>query len=139
MRNGQVVREFLAEMAALDPELEAAGATLTSIRRPLADGLTALEDATEWLLARDDPNDSLAGATPYLELFGTVAGAWLLAKGAVAAVRALETGKDPFLRAKITTARFFCTQLLPPAVGLSPAILAGADDLFETDPEYLRA
>ncbi|MGZ8784472.1 MAG: acyl-CoA dehydrogenase [Acidimicrobiia bacterium] len=139
MRNGQVVREFLAEMAALDPELEAAGATLTSIRRPLADGLTALEDATEWLLARDDPNDSLAGATPYLELFGTVTGAWLLAKGAVAAARALETGEDPFLRAKIATARFFCTQLLPPAVGLSPAILAGADDLFETDPEYLRA
>jgi len=139
MRTGGVVHEFFAEMAALDAELAAAGEPFASIREALDEGLAALGVATEWLLDRDDPNDSLAGATPYLELFGTVTGGWLLAKGALAAARELEGGDDPFLRAKITTARFYCRQLLPRAGGLVASVVAGAADLFEIDREQLGA
>lgn len=137
MRSGGVVREFFAEIAALDSQLEAAGDVFALIRASLADALSALEGATEWLLVCEDPNDALAGATPYLELFGTVTGGWLLAKGALAAARKLESGPDPFLHAKVATAHFYCTQLLPRAVGLVPSVTAGAGDLFEIAPELL--
>jgi alkylation response protein AidB-like acyl-CoA dehydrogenase len=139
MRGGEVVREFLAEMADLDSELEAAGDVFALIRASLTEGRSALEGATEWLLVCEDPNDALAGATPYLELFGTVTGGWLLAKGALAARRELGGAGDPFLQAKIATAHFYCTQLLPRALGLVPAVTAGAGDLFEIAPELLGA
>ena len=137
MHKGEVVRGFFSEMEALDAELEAAGDLFTSIRAPLSDGLVALRGATEWLLVSEDPNDALAGATPYLELFGTVTGGWLLAKGALAAARKVEEADDPFLRAKVATAHFYCTQLLPKAVGLLPSVTAAAGDLFEIDSEQL--
>lgn len=139
MRSGGVVREFFAEIAALDAQLEAAGDVFALIRASLADALSALEGATEWLLVCEDPNDALAGATPYLELFGTVTGGWLLAKGALAAAGKLEKGPDPFLHAKVATAHFYCTQLLPRAVGLVQSVTAGAGDLFEIAPELLGA
>ena len=135
MRKGDVARELFAEMASLDADLEIAGEDFESMRESLASGLAALETATEWLLNCEDPNDALAGATPYLELFGTVTGGWLLAKGAVAASEALVENDDPFLRAKLTTAHFYCSQLLPRAVGLVPSVTAGAGDLFKIDPK----
>ncbi len=137
MHNGRVVRDFLAEIAALDSELDAAGDLFELMREALSEGRSALEGATEWLLMCEDPNDALAGATPYLEMFGIVTGGWLLAKGALAASKELEERSDPFLRAKIATAHFYCTQLLPRAAGLMPAVIAGAGDLFEIEPELL--
>jgi hypothetical protein len=134
LRKGDVARELFAKMASLDADLETAGEDFVSMRASLATGLDALERSTEWLLSCEDPNDALAGATPYLELFGTVTGGWLLAKGAAAASKALEEKDDPFLRAKFTTAHFYCTQLLPRAVGLAPSVMAGAADLFEIGP-----
>ena len=82
------------------------------------------------------PNDILAGATPYLRMFGTVIGSWLLARSALAAWRLLngEGGSDAaFLEEKIATARFYTEQLLPQVVGLLPAVTAGADLLFQVD------
>jgi len=139
MHKGDVVRGFFSEMEALDGELEGAGDLFSSIRANLTEGLIALRGATEWLLVCEDPNDALAGATPYLELFGTVTGGWLLAKGALAAARKLAETDDRFLRAKIATAHFYCNQLLPRATALAPSVMAGAGDLFEIDPELLRA
>ncbi len=139
LRGGELVRELLAEMGDLDADLEAAGDVFGPIRERLIEGRSALEGATEWMLASEDPNDALAGATPYLEMFGTVTGGWLLAKGALAARRLAEGKDDPFLQAKIATAHFYCTQLLPRATGLFPAITAGAGDLFEITPAFLGA
>jgi alkylation response protein AidB-like acyl-CoA dehydrogenase len=137
MRNGAVVREFFAGMAGLDAELQAAGNVFDLMREHLTEARSTLEGATEWLLMSVDANDGLAGATPYLEMFGTVTGGWLLAKGALAAHRALNGSDDPFLRARIATAHFYCTQLLPRVVGLVPAVTAGAGDLFAVEPEAL--
>ncbi len=97
-----------------------------------------------WLgkkLAEGAYNDALAGATPYLRMFGHVTGGWLMAKSALAAQRMIEAGEgDPdWLSAKITTARFYCEQLMPQADGLVGAVTAGADPLFEITPELLGA
>ncbi|MBV1901988.1 MAG: acyl-CoA dehydrogenase, partial [Kordiimonadaceae bacterium] len=81
--------------------------------------------------------DTAAAATPYLRLFGTVLGGYLLAKQAAEAENrfATNTGDPAFLRAKIATARYFIEQLVPSATSLLGPIKAGADRLMDLDIE----
>jgi len=138
---GETARAFIAEMRRLDAELHAAGGdALSVIGEELTEGFDALEDATAGIVAaltRDMPA-ALAGAVPYLELFGIVTGGWLLAKGAVAAHRALarDEGKPDYLGARIMTARFFAEHRLARAPGLVPAVAAGPG-VVAFDPELL--
>jgi hypothetical protein len=123
-------------MEALDPELAAAGPELAGVRTALTSGVSALREATTWLGSKlpAEPNDVLAGATPYLRLSGLVIGGWLLARSALAATRLLHDASGPdevFLKDKIATARFYAEQLLPQAAGLLPAVTAGAGQLFD--------
>ena len=138
MRDGGVVGELLAQMEALDWELAAAGPELAGVRVALANGVSVLGQGTGWIMSRGQPerNDALAGATPYLRLFGLVIGGWLLARSALTASRLLHNavGADAvFLKEKIGTARFYAEQLLPQAAGLLPAVTAGAGPLFQVD------
>jgi len=138
MRGGGVVADLLAQMEALGQELDAAGPELAGIQPALADGVSALREATDWILSRGpaEPNDVLAGATPYLRLCGLVVGGWLMARSALAAsrlLRAAEGADAVFLQEKIATARFYAGQLLPQARGLLPAVTAGAGPLFQVD------
>ena len=138
MRSGAVVADLLAQMEALGPDLDAAGPELAGIGPALASGVSAMREATSWILARGpvEPADVLAGATPYLRLAGLVIGGWLMARSALAAFQLLRTadGADAaFLQDKIGTARFYAGQLLPQAAGLLPAVTAGAGPLFQTD------
>ena len=80
--------------------------------------------------APTEPNDALAAATPYLRMFGIVAGGWVMARQAIAARK---LGLDE----KLTTARFYLTELLPQAAGLLPAVTAGKDVLFALTPSQL--
>src|SRR5205814_8716110 len=77
---GEAARELIAEMRATLAELGG----LDGIRAPLETGIEALEEATEYLVAAE-PALAAAGSAPYLQLFGTVAGAWLMARLALAA------------------------------------------------------
>ena len=138
LRSGGVVADLLAQMEALSPELDAAGQELAGIQPALAHGVSVLREATDWILSRGpvEPNDALAGATPYLRLSGLVIGGWLMARSALAASRLLRTagGADAaFLQEKIGTACFYAEQLLPQAAGLLPAVTAGAGPLFQID------
>ena len=138
MRDGGVVADLLAQMDALDRELAAAGPELAGMRSALANGVSALREATDWIMSRGlaEPDDALAGATPYLQLSGLVIGGWLLARSALAASRLLRDagGSDAvFLREKIGTARFYTERLLPQTAGLLPAVIAGAGPLYQVD------
>ncbi|MDQ1398901.1 MAG: 3-(methylsulfanyl)propanoyl-CoA dehydrogenase [Acidimicrobiaceae bacterium] len=143
LRGGGVVKSLLGDMDSVVGELAEAGPDLDPIRVGLGNGIEVLRQASAWLLGRvaSEPNDALAGATPYLELFGLVAGGWLLARSALAAHRQLAAtaggGADDeeFLAAKVATARFFCQQLLPGTAGLVPAVTAGAAGLYQIDLE----
>jgi hypothetical protein len=88
------------------------------------------------MLAQDDPNDPLSGAAPYLELFGVAAGGFYL--GRLAIVAASESD-DPWLDAKIDTAVFYATNILPTSSGLGAAAMAGAPALFAVDTAHLGA
>jgi len=124
MRAGAVVDEFLRTVEQADP-----GGDLSAGYR---DAVAAVREATTWLLTNgaSDPNDALAGATPYLRMFGIVAGGWVMA-------RQLRAAQDAGDERRATSARFYLTQLLPQARGLLAAVTAGDDVLFALTPDAL--
>jgi acyl-CoA dehydrogenase len=102
----------------------------------MEEGIVALEGASQYLLAAPGKNsvEIFAGATPYLRLFGLVAGASYLAEAALASQEAIKTGdKDPAHAARIATARFFAENLLPAAGGLERAVVSGAQSVLQSE------
>jgi alkylation response protein AidB-like acyl-CoA dehydrogenase len=126
--------EALREQTGTGPSEE----ELTAIRGALEDGLLGLASATVSLLesGAQDPARAAAVASPYLRLFGTVAGGWLLAHSALVARRRLETGGEidrDFLETKIKTAHFYADNLLPQAAALARSVVRGADSTLALD------
>jgi 3-(methylthio)propanoyl-CoA dehydrogenase len=137
LRDGAVARELFAEIRAT---VEALDADLAPLAAPLAEALVSLETASDHVLATladGRYNDALAGATPYLRMFGLTVGGWYMARSALAARALLGAGDDPFLAAKLVTARFYCTQVLPQAGGLLGAVTSPADDLMALEADAL--
>ncbi|MGI8515495.1 MAG: acyl-CoA dehydrogenase [Acidimicrobiia bacterium] len=126
MRQGGVAKDLFDR---IETEAVAAGETLADISAPLLAALSGLREATDHLLAANDPNESLAGATPYLEMFGLVIGGWVHLQSAVAAQTTLKNGDDAFLSGRVGLARFYNTQILPQALGLLSAVTAPSTQL----------
>ena len=96
----------------------------------LKDAIDALERSTDWLLKTlpDSPADALAGATPYLRLFGVTAGGAYLAKSALAARVALAAGEsDGVYHRALRDCRFFIENVTIAANGLETSVTEGAD------------
>src|SRR5258708_21928664 len=104
-------------------------AAFAAIRSHLAPAIDALAGATSWIVDNWDADRArtIAGAVPYLKLFGTVAGGWVMARAALAAQSRLDRGdgEPGFNAAKISTAAFYAEQYLPAAAGLGPAVRGG--------------
>jgi hypothetical protein len=141
MRAGGVVTDFLAGVAALDDELAAAGEELAVVREQLAAARDVVTDTVGWLMEHglSDVRDALAGATPFLRMFGLLVGGRYLAEAALAARADLAAGRgdDEHLRARLVVARFYAENLLPAVAGLRPAVTAGSADLYAVGPEAL--
>lgn len=133
---GAAVAALMPEIAATATALEQAqGANLAAIGEALRAGVEALETATGHLVVADRAL-AAAGSVPYLQLFGTVSGGWLMGRQALAAFRRLAGGEDDarFLSAKIATARFYADHFLASAPGYLAAIRGGAA-VLDFDPE----
>jgi hypothetical protein len=98
----------------------------------LREAVDSLDRATTWMLGRLDsaPEAALAGATPYLRLFGYAAGGAMLAEEALAAARGFGGVNAP---ARIALARFFAQNLAIEAPGLERAVVDGADSVNDAD------
>jgi 3-(methylsulfanyl)propanoyl-CoA dehydrogenase len=125
---GEAARDLFAEMRELLPALGGNG-EWGAMHRGLAEGLDALERATTHLVGAD-PAIAAAGASPYLALFGTVAGGWLMARLALAA-----RGRD-IAAAKLMTARFYAEHFLARGPAYLPAIL-GAKTVVDFPTDWL--
>jgi alkylation response protein AidB-like acyl-CoA dehydrogenase len=127
---GETTRALIAEMRALDTPLAKLGEPFRSARDNFSRAIADLENAMQWTVRthRDDANAVAAVAVPYLELFGFVAGAWVMMK---AAVRAAELAADPesdtaFLESKLASARFYAEHVLPQAQSLAITVTTGS-------------
>ena len=140
MRNGDVVFELLTQIDETVTKLNEKG--LEEIGLPLKEANESLKTASTWLLENGASNSDavLAGATPYLRMFGTTIGGWLMANSALSAQQLLTeaTENTEFLQSKIETARFFAQQLLPQATGLLASVTSGSDSMFAINSESLR-
>ena len=129
--DGATVRGAITELrktadavdAANDPSFGLTGARLK-------DAIDSLDRATAWLLKQPQSEAALAGATPYLRLFGTAAGGALLAEQALAALRMAGDGSAA---ARAALARFFAENIAVAAGGLERAVIEGGDSVNKAD------
>jgi alkylation response protein AidB-like acyl-CoA dehydrogenase len=100
----------------------------TAVR--LGDAVESLTRTTNWLIARlgTEPDAALAGATPYLRLFGLATGGCLLAQQALAAIR-LNTDAP----ARLAITRFFAENFAVQAGALERSVVEGAPGLLGAD------
>jgi len=124
LADGAVVKAHLEDLRAVVNALAAdndPGFGWAAVR--LGEAVDSLDRATAWLLGQlgREPDAALAGATPYLRLFGLASGGCLLAKQALSIKRA---GTDA--AAALGTARFFAENAAVAASGLERTVMEGA-------------
>jgi acyl-CoA dehydrogenase len=128
LAGGAVVRAYLGELRGTVKAVQAANDPafgMTGTR--LAEAIDSLDRATTWLLGKieKEPQSALAGAAPYLRLFGNAAGGCMLADEALAALR-LANGEPA---SRVAIARFFAENLAVQASSLERAVIDGADSI----------
>jgi acyl-CoA dehydrogenase len=125
---GAVARSVARQIASVAAECAAsADGSLAAIGRHLGAATRALDRAIDWVAttyAADAPT-AHAGAVPYLELWGWVAGGWQMARAAgIAVARRGDGGDDAaFLATKLATARYYAEALLPRAEACAQALI----------------
>ena len=138
---GESARTYIAELRATEQAMTGASVgPAGGLVQRLSDGIEALEKATEWILAQTDtPEQALAGAAPYLTLFGIVAGGGMMAKSALIAAKSRQNanGEASFYEAKLATAAFYGQHILPRASALATAITHGAEAVLAIDEDHL--
>ncbi|OJX80250.1 acyl-CoA dehydrogenase [Magnetospirillum sp. 64-120] len=130
--NGQGIGVLLADVTATAQAAEAAG---LGIGAQLVKGVAAAKACVDWMLsvAKQDLRLPAGAAVPFLELMGILVGGQMMAKAALAA-----KGSDqPFLAAKLVTARFFADHVMSKIDGLAQSIIAGSDAIMALDDEVL--
>lgn len=141
MRAGGVMDDYLTQISSLVARLDAAGSEFAGIRDRIDESLTCVRNTVMWLTEHGiaDVRNALAGATPFLRMFGLLVGARYLADSALAAKADIDAGVGDaeYLNARITVTRFYCDNLLPGVLGLESAVTAGFEDLYAISNEAL--
>jgi hypothetical protein len=129
--DGAAARAHLEELRRVVSALGAdndPGFGWTAVR--LGDAVESLARTTAWLIGKLDkePETALAGATPYLRLFGLASGGCLLAKQVLSMKR---SGQDP--AAALGSTRFFAEHVAVSAGALERSVLEGAASVIDAD------
>jgi acyl-CoA dehydrogenase len=136
LAGGKVMEAYLAELKSTVVAVRASNQpAFGRMGERLGEAVAALTEATVWMgkALATNQNAALAGATPYLRLFGLAAGGHYLARGALAAVR------DGDGSSHVALARFFAENLCVQASGLAAAVTDGGDAVFAIEPQKLSA
>jgi acyl-CoA dehydrogenase len=138
---GATAKGWIAAARSVVLELEKSGnPDIKALAKPLGQGLQAVADGVDYIVATQDPRASFAGAVPFLKLMGIVAGGWQMARAALAAERTMSSGDRDFLRAKIATARFYAEHVLVQAPGLRDTVVNGAPSVMAlSEDQFLAA
>ena len=136
---GQVARTESALMAQGDPDAIAVAKRLKAAREAFVDvvdfvagGLAKAPEGSTQV----SPNAVFAGSVPYLMLAGNLVAGWQMARSLLVAQAQLAQGIEvEFMKAKITTARFYADHLLTKAPGMRDSIVDGAASVTALAPE----
>jgi len=119
------MRDVSARLSSLGHEVEA---------KQLLETADVWSSSARWVVENLATHtlDVFAGASPFLAMSGLAVGGWLMGKQLLAAK---SSGTDKGADARVVSASFFLTQLLPEAASLAQAVRAGLDNLLS--PEAL--
>ncbi len=128
---GQTARGITAQMASTEAELIQQGsADALVMAKRLKAAREALMDVIDFVVAhtKASPNAVFAGSVPYLMLAGNAVAGWQMARSLLVAQEQMSQGVEvDFMKAKITTARFYADHLLTKAPGMRDSIVEGAE------------
>ena len=139
LEGGKVAAAYIAELAATVEEVRASNRPeFGRMAEKLGEAVNALAEASRWIggTLQKNPDAAMAGAVPYLRLFGLAAGGVYLAKGALAAARGNSVGNG---QSAIALARFFAETQATAAAGLKDAVIGGAEATLALTPDLLSA
>ena len=131
--NGATLKKFGKKIAAFIEE-EGVNEAMQEFVNPLADLGDKVNKLTQELgmKAFGNPDEVGAAAVDYLRVVGHMTFAFFFAQAAKIALAKKDSG-DPFYTAKLATARFYFTKLLPETAGLIRSCRAGLAPLMEMD------
>jgi alkylation response protein AidB-like acyl-CoA dehydrogenase len=135
---GRLLRRFFQpthELIARESATE-----LKELAEALGQGFRRLQQGTQFIMAKGlrDPNEAGAAASDYLRMFGLVAVGAMWLRMARVAQDKLSAGageQAAFYRAKLVTAKFWMTKVLPQVHGLMATIAAGGETVMALDAE----
>jgi alkylation response protein AidB-like acyl-CoA dehydrogenase len=130
LASGAPLRREIEDMRAIVSELARENeASFNVMAERSGEAVDAFEDASAYMAnaLEAEPSQALAGAVPYLRLFGLARGATLLGKGALHARRAGDAGAAR----RIAIARFFADNLAIAASGVARSVTAGAESVLQ--------
>jgi 3-(methylthio)propanoyl-CoA dehydrogenase len=130
---GQMAKAIVAQIEATEKALAARDSVnAQTVLKRLTAARKALIDVIEFVAGntKASPNAVFAGSVPYLMLAGNVFAGWQMARSLLAAEDELAAGNDAdFMKAKITTARFYADHMLSKAGGMRDSIVEGAESV----------
>ncbi len=134
---GRALRRFFHPVLGFI-EANQAAPELAEFVAPLAKAFGRLQQATAWIAQQGlkDPEEAGAAASDYLRLFALTALAYMWARAAKVVLDRPEGERDAFHAAKLATARFYMTRLLPQTSGLFAAINAGAKPIMAVEEDW---
>ncbi len=136
---GQTAKAIAHQIEATEMQLASRdSAAAKAMRKHLAAARKAFVEVVDFVAtrAKTSPNAVFAGSVPYLMLAGNLVAGWQMARALLAAEDKLGAGEDAgFMRAKITTARFYAEHLLSKAPGLRDSIVEGHAAVSEMELE----
>jgi alkylation response protein AidB-like acyl-CoA dehydrogenase len=139
LEGGKVAQTYIAELAATAAEVRASNRPEFGLMgERLTQAVEALADASRWMgrALQENTEGALAGAQPYLRLFGLAAGGVYLARGALALVRDGAPAAGG-IAPQIALARYFAENHAVSAASLKDAIVTGGDSTLLLEPKAL--
>jgi alkylation response protein AidB-like acyl-CoA dehydrogenase len=132
---GQIAKGLAAQIEVTEAELTQRGdADALAVAKRLKAAREAFLDVVAFVAAntRSNPNAVFAGSVPYLMLAGNLVAGWQLGRSLLIAQDQIAAGVDvAFMKAKITTARFYADHHLTKVPGVRDAIIDGAQSVTE--------
>jgi acyl-CoA dehydrogenase len=134
LAGGRPVKDLIAELDITARRVKSINRLeLGRMGQRLASTVVAFTEATQWMAEtlEGSPNLALAGATPYLRLFGIALGGHYLAN---AALKGLDEGGPQGLKS-VALARFFAENISVAGQGLAASVMSGGYAVLDAMPE----
>ena len=135
---GRLLRRFFHPVSKfIEDNME--DAELGEFVMPLAKSFARLQQATAFVAQSGlkDPEEAGAAASDYLRFFALVALGYMWARMAKEALARKGGGANgAFYDAKLATARFYMSRVLPETSSLNAAIMAGARPVMEMHEDW---